>query len=361
MYLEYFQLRDFPFRLTPDTEFMYMSEAHSRAKSYMDYTIRNRDGFVVITGEIGSGKTTLIQKLLSETQDDVMVAKIFQTQLDEVEFLQAVLVEFGMNPFHAKKVELIDMLNTFLIDQYHQQKQMVLVVDDAHNLSPKVLEEIRMLSGLETQKERLLHVILVGQPPLNDLLDAPELEQLLQRVRLRYHIKALSEDEMRAYITHRLKVAGMGDKHFFAADTFPIIHKYTGGLPRLINTLCDTALICAYADSHERVTVGVLNGAIEELNWLPYAKRVVAPRTNSTADNGYQEMMKDHTRALVNVGEQMTRLDALVPALSALAGRMGNIETLLRQLIGERPAPAPAKTPPPESVDRAKRKIAKSD
>ncbi len=212
MYLEFFKLREFPFRLTPDTEFMYMSEGHSRAKSYMDYTVWNRDWFVVITGEIGTGKTTLIQKLLSELEENVLVAKIFQTQLDEVEFLQAVLVEFGLNPFNAKKVELIDMLNTFLIDQFHKEKQLVLIVDDAHNLNPKVLEEIRMLSGLETQKEKVLHVILVGQPQLNEMLESPELEQLLQRVRLRYHIKSLSEEDAKAYITHRLRVAGMGEQ-----------------------------------------------------------------------------------------------------------------------------------------------------
>ncbi len=338
MYLEFFKLREFPFRLTPDTEFMYMSEGHSRAKSYMDYTVWNRDGFVVITGEIGSGKTTLIQKLISELEENVLVAKIFQTQLDEVEFLQSVLVEFGLNPFNAKKVELIDMLNTFLIDQFHKEKQLVLVVDDAHNLNSKVLEEIRMLSGLETQKEKLLHVILVGQPQLNEMLESPELEQLLQRVRLRYHIKALSEEDTKAYVTHRLRVAGMGEHHLFAPETFPVIHRYTGGLPRLINTLCDTALVCGYADNMTTVTGPVLNGAIEELHWLPYAKRVNQQRARSQpSTKEYQEVVKDNTSALFNVGQQMGRLDALVPALNALVGRMGNIETLLRQIAGRLP------------------------
>lgn len=342
MYLDFFQLREFPFRLTPDTEFIYMSAAHTRAKAYMDYTIWNRDGFVVITGEVGAGKTTLIQKLLDELDESVMVAKIFQTQLDEAEFLQSVLVEFGLNPFNAKKVELIDMLNSFLTEQFHNDKQLVLVVDDAHNLSPKVLEEIRMLSGLETQKEKVLHVILVGQPALNELLESPELEQLLQRVRLRYHIKSLSEDEARAYITHRLQVAGMGDRHLFHSETFPIIHKYTGGLPRLINTLCDTALVCAYADQVPIVTGAVLNGAIEELQWLPYAKRV-NQRTQRArpTNNEFQDVIKHHTRALIGIGEQMTQLDALVPALNALAGRMASIETLLRHIAGGLPPAVP--------------------
>jgi general secretion pathway protein A len=342
MYLEYFGLKDFPFRLTPDTDFLYMSEGHSRAKAYMDYTVWNRDGFVVITGEIGCGKTTLIQKLLSELdEENMLVAKIFQTQLDEVEFLQAVLVEFGLNPFKAQKVELIDMLNTFLIDQFNDGKQLVLIVDDAHNLNPKVLEEIRMLSGLETRKEKVLHIILVGQPQLNEMLEAPELEQLLQRVRLRYHIRSLSEVDTRLYIRHRLNVAGLPEKHeLFEPSTFPPIFKYTGGLPRLINTLCDTALVCAYADNQVVVSDVVLNGAIEELNWLPYAKRVNQQRLGPTPQTGvgdYPQALRDHARALVSVGQHMRQLDALVPALNALTGRMANIENLLRRIAGELP------------------------
>lgn len=342
MYLDYFKLREFPFRLTPDTDFLYMSEAHSRAKAYMDYTVWNRDGFVIITGEIGSGKTTLLQKLLTELDDNVLVAKIFQTQLDEVEFLQAVLVEFGLNPFNAKKVELIDMLNTFLIDQFHQGRQLVLVVDDTHNLSSKVLEEIRMLSGLETNKEKILHVILVGQPQLNEMLEAPELEQLLQRVRLRYHLRSLSEEDTKAYIAHRLQVAGLPDAQIFAPSTLPAIYKYTGGLPRLINTLCDTALVCAYADNQPVVTETILNGAIEELHWLPYAKRVNQQRLrNQPAGNNYGVELRDHTRALMSVGQRMMQLDALVPALNALTGRMANIENLLRRIAGEMPTIVP--------------------
>lgn len=343
MYLEYFSLKDFPFRLTPDTDFLYMSEAHSRAKAYMDYTVWNRDGFVVVSGEVGCGKTTLLQKLLSELDENVLVAKIFQTQLDEVEFLQSVLVEFGLNPFNAKKVELIDMLNTFLIDQFNSGKQLVLIVDDAHNLSSKVLEEIRMLSGLETRKEKVLHVILVGQPQLNEMLEAPELEQLLQRVRLRYHIRSLSQPDTQAYVLHRLKVAGLRQDHpVFAPETFPIIFKYTGGLPRLINTLCDTALVCAYADNQSMVSEVVLNGAIEELNWLPYAKRVNEQRSrNHTVDNDYKQVLQDHARALHGVGQRMTQLDALVPALNALTGRMANIENLLRRIAGDLPTVVP--------------------
>jgi general secretion pathway protein A len=345
MYLDFFKLREFPFRLTPDTEFLYMSEAHSRAKAYMDYTVWNRDGFVVITGEIGCGKTTLLQKMLSELDSNVLVAKIFQTQLDEVEFLQAVLVEFGLNPFNAKKVELIDMLNTFLVDQFHKGRQLVLVVDDTHNLNPKVLEEIRMLSGLETDKEKVLHVILVGQPQLNEMLEAPELEQLLQRVRLRYHLRSLSESDTKAYVLHRLEVAGAVDSQLFASETWSTIYKFTGGLPRLINTLCDTALVCAYAEDQPMVTEAILSSAVEELHWLPYAKRLNQQRLrNESTKDDYQQELRNHTRALIGVGQSMTQLDALVPALNALTGRMANIENLLRRIAGELPTVVPSAT-----------------
>ena len=335
MYLEFFKLKELPFRLTPDSEFLYMSGAHSRAKAYMDYTVWNREGFVVITGEIGCGKTTLIQKLLSELDENVLVAKIFQTQLDEVEFLQAVLVEFGLNPFNAKKVELIDMLNTFLLDNFLELKQLVLIVDDAHNLSLKVLEEIRMLSGLETRKEKVLHVILVGQPSLNDMLDAPEMEQLLQRVRLRYHIKSLSDNDTRDYIHHRLRIAGAEDPEgIFTPDTHPIIYKYTGGLPRLINTLCDTAMTCAFADNVRTVSLSILNTAIEELQWLPYARRINKRRTEISATGGSeaQGLLRDNTRALTNISQQLGRLDNLAPALSSITAKMANIETLLKRI-----------------------------
>ncbi len=335
MYLEFFKLKELPFRLTPDSEFLYMSKAHTRAKAYMDYTVWNREGFVVITGEIGCGKTTLIQKLLSELDENVLVAKIFQTQLDEVEFLQAVLVEFGLNPFNAKKVELIDMLNTFLLDNFLQLKQLVLVIDDAHNLSLKVLEEIRMLSGLETRKEKVLHVILVGQPSLNDMLDSPEMEQLMQRIRLRYHIKSLSEHDTRDYIQHRLRIAGAEDpEKIFLPDTFPIVFRYTGGLPRLINTLCDTAMTCAFADNIHTVSMSTLNTAIEELQWLPYAKRVNKHRAEISVSGGSEGhgLLRDNIKALVNLCSQLQRIENVTPALTSLAGNVANIEALLKSI-----------------------------
>src|SRR5918996_1520538 len=182
MYLELFKLQELPFRLTPDPAFLYLSKHHARAKAYMESTIWFTDGFVVITGEIGSGKTTLIETFLKELEKDVVVAQINQTQVSAIEFLQTVLVQFGFSPFKMKKAELLATLNEFLVEQYANGRRVLLIVDEAQNLSNKVLEEIRLLSGVETTKEKVLRIILAGQPELNDKLNSPSLIQLAQRI-----------------------------------------------------------------------------------------------------------------------------------------------------------------------------------
>jgi len=266
-YLQHFDLKEQPFRLTPDPEFLYWSKQHARAKAYMESTIWLADGFVVITGEIGSGKTTLLQSFLSELEDDVVYAVVSQTQLTPTEFLQAVLTEFGFKPFNKRKVELLDMLNMFLIEQYSNNKKVVLVIDEAQNLSKKVLEEVRMISGIETHKEKVLRIILAGQPELKDTLESEGLKQLVQRVRLRFHIGPLDRREMREYIERRLAVAGRQENTLFADDSFDAVYRFSGGIPRLINTLCDTALLVAFADEKETVGAVDVISAAEELGW----------------------------------------------------------------------------------------------
>jgi general secretion pathway protein A len=273
MYTEHFKLKELPFRLTPDPQFLYLSKNHARAKAYMESTIWFTDGFVVITGEIGAGKTTLIETFLRELEKDVMVAQVHQTQVSAIEFLQGVLVQFGYTPFKMKKAELMATLNTFLVEQYAAGRKVLLIVDEAQNLSLRVLEEIRMLSGVETTKEKVLRIILAGQPELNDKLDSPELVQLAQRVRLRFHLTALSETDLQAYVLHRLEVAGSGGRKIFQDDFFPLLYRYTGGVPRLVNTLCETAMMSAFTTERDYVTVQDLESAIEELQWVEFSQR----------------------------------------------------------------------------------------
>jgi len=266
-YVEHFNLTEQPFRLTPDPDFVYWSTQHARAKAYMESTIWLADGFVVISGDIGSGKTTLLQSFLADIGDDIVYAVVSQTQLTATQFLQAVLTEFGFKPFKKRKVELLDMLNMFLIEQYSSGKKVVLIVDEAQNLSKKVLEEIRMLSGIETYKEKVLRIILAGQPELRTTLESPTLKQLVQRIRLRFHLGPLDRRELQEYIAHRLKVAGRESDELFNADCYEVIYRYAGGVPRLINTLCDTALLCAFADDKKRVDLDDIRAAIKELGW----------------------------------------------------------------------------------------------
>jgi len=271
MYLELFKLHELPFRLSPDPQFLYLSKQHARAKAYMESTIWFTDGFVVITGEIGAGKTTLIETFLRELQTDVVVAQINQTQLSPTAFLQTVLVQFGFSPFNMKKPEVLATLNQFLMDQHDAGRKVLLIVDEAQNLSYRVLEEIRMLSGVETAKEKALRIILAGQPELNEKLNSQELVQLTQRVRLRFHLAALTKAETIAYIDHRLEVAGAEGRRIFAEETYSTIYKYTGGVPRLINTLCDTCMMAAFGHDQDTVTVADLDAAIRELQWVEFA------------------------------------------------------------------------------------------
>ncbi len=274
MYLDTFKLRELPFRLSPDPQFLYLSRAHARAKAYMESTIWFTDGFVVITGEIGAGKTTLIESFLRQLDSDVVIAQVNQTQVSAVEFLQTVLVQFGFSPFKMKKAELIATINSFLVEQYSAGRKVLLIIDEAQNLSLKVLEEIRLLSGIESTKEKVLRIILAGQPELNEKLDSSHLVQLAQRVRLRFHLGALSRDDMRAYVVHRLDVAGAEGRQIFAEDTFPEIMKYSGGVPRLVNTLCDTAMMAAFNEERDHVTLADIHAALGELQWVEFAARV---------------------------------------------------------------------------------------
>jgi type II secretory pathway predicted ATPase ExeA len=306
MYLEHFQLKELPFRLSPDPAFLYLSQIHSRAKAYMESTTWFTDGFVVITGEIGAGKTTLIETFLKEIDQEVVVAQINQTQISPIEFLQTLLAQFGFSPFKMRKAELLATLNQFLIEQYANGRKVLLIVDEAQNLSNKVLEEVRLLSGVETTKEKVLRIILAGQPQLNDKLDSPDLVQLKQRVRLRFHLTALSEPDATEYVRHRLHVAGAGDREIFEPDTFPLLYRYTGGIPRLTNTLCDTALLAAFAQDRQTVSADDVRSAIAELQWVEYAARTFTHMQGPLDDTAPQEQPPVGRLVLSLKGAQVT-------------------------------------------------------
>jgi type II secretory pathway predicted ATPase ExeA len=268
MYLKHFGLAKRPFEQLPDPAFLFLSEKHETALANIAFAIGIQDGFVVVTGEIGSGKTTLLHKFLNENLADASVAYVTRTRLSDTELLQSILVEFGEKPFGKGKVELATMLKGYIEERHREGRRVVIVIDEAQNLTPGVLEELRLVTCVSPGTTKLVNVVLAGQPQFNGIIDSPELAQLKQRCRLRYHLKALTEEETRQYIEHRIAVAGGSFSTLFEPDLVQLIYKHCRGIPRLINMLCDTALIFACTDNSKMVSAHGIRQAVTELGWV---------------------------------------------------------------------------------------------
>jgi len=254
MYLKFYGLKEKPFSVTADPNFLYLSKKHKEAISHMQYGIQERMGFLEITGEIGAGKTTLCRALLNRLDEHTRTAFILNGNLSEIQLLQAIIEDFGIQVKNKNKITMLNALNRFLLDQLKQKNNAVLIIDEAQNLKPSLLEQIRLLSNLETEKEKLLQIILVGQPELRDKLASKELCQLRQRIGIRYHIWPLEINETTGYINHRLEVAGANENNFFPDEAIEEIFKFSRGIPRLINIICDKALLAGYAA--DKKTIG---------------------------------------------------------------------------------------------------------
>ena len=227
MYLDYYGLKENPFNVTSDPNFLYLSHTHKEALDHLLYGINQRKGFVTITGEVGAGKTTLCRALLRRLDNKTKTSLIFNSTLPEGQLLEAILNDFGIMPERRSKVAFLRKLNEYLLEQITCDNNVVLIVDEAQNLRFSTLEMIRMLSNLETEKEKLLQIVLVGQPELRDKLNSPKLLQLRQRISVRFHVKALEEDEVRSYIEHRLKVAGSPGNIAFSPESINCIYNYS--------------------------------------------------------------------------------------------------------------------------------------
>ncbi|HFE37436.1 MAG TPA: FHA domain-containing protein, partial [Gammaproteobacteria bacterium] len=238
-----------------------------------EYAMKVQDSFLVCTGEIGTGKTTLINDAISQRSPQSVIARIQVANRDVSEFMQMLLLEFGIEPYAFSKVQMMDQVKQFLLKQNHNGHKVLLFVDEAHRLDEKTLEDIRYLSDMEYDQRKLMSIILVGQPALNDMLDQPGMEHILQRIRLRFHIKAFGIEDVAKYIQHRLSVAGAKNKTLFEESCMPMIHQFTGGRVRLINTLCDYALMYCCVEKLPLVTDWVIQKAANELQWESYEKR----------------------------------------------------------------------------------------
>jgi type II secretory pathway predicted ATPase ExeA/pSer/pThr/pTyr-binding forkhead associated (FHA) protein len=267
MYEKFFGLNSRPFDLTPDPRFMFMTPQHSRAVANIKFALMNRDSFVIITGEIGTGKTTILNTVLADLGTDYVTAKLTHTTLSRIELLQALLSEFGMPNYTKKKVLLLDTLRAFFEEKNRENKHVVIIVDEAQNLDMQALEELRLLSCIDNSDRRIVSIVLTGQRGLDDLIDSPGLRQLRQRARLRQRLEALSEEDTRDYIGHRLEVAGGSVEDLFTPEALHEVHRLCFGIPRLINTLCDTAMMSCLVDEQERVSLEVIDSAAHELRW----------------------------------------------------------------------------------------------
>ena len=266
MYETYFALKQKPFSITSNPSFLYLSQRHKEALSYLTYGIKERVGFIEITGEVGTGKTTICRVLLNQLDEKVKTAFIFNSNVSEQQLMQTIIEDFGIHTKKKNKGALFSALNEFLIEQLRLKNNVVLIIDEAQNLSSKLLEQVRMLSNLEAENEKLLQIILVGQPELREKLKSPALRQLRQRISVRYHIEALGREDVPFYISHRLDVAGAnGSAPSFDETALEEIYKYSGGIPRLVNVLCDKALLTAYVLERRHITGEIIQQSIREI------------------------------------------------------------------------------------------------
>jgi general secretion pathway protein A len=263
MYEQFYGLCEKPFSILPDASYLYISSGHRKALTMLRYSLASRQGFSVMTGEVGSGKTTLINQLLSELDEDVTVGLINFTQTDYEDMAEWIMMAYGLDYRGKSKAGLYDDFVKFLIAQYAAGKRTVLIVDEAQNMEVRGLENIRMLSNVNAQKDYLLHLILVGQPELRQLLRRPELRQLTQRVSVAYHLGSLSQSEANEYIRHRLTVAG-GDPEIFSLHAVQLIEEASQGTPRIINTICDMALVYGFAEQKQKIDVDIIKDVLED-------------------------------------------------------------------------------------------------
>jgi general secretion pathway protein A len=274
MYEEYYGFTEKPFSLTPDPKYLFKSESHANAFELLQYAVRRREGFVVVTGDIGTGKTTLCRALLDEVDRNTFTALVLNPFLSEEDLLRLILQDFGAVSREdvkrgrlngVSKQQLIETIYDFLFGLLPLRASAVLMIDEAQNLPMPVLEQIRILSNLETDKEKLLQIVLVGQLNLQQLLKAPQMRQLDQRVSIRYALRPLQRDEVAAYIVHRLTIAGGGSVVKFHPKALDLVHRRSGGIPRLVNLLCDRALLAAYSARTNRISDDMVRKAAEGL------------------------------------------------------------------------------------------------
>jgi len=326
MYERHFSFKHKPFDLVPNPDFLFLSSTHQKAITYLDYGIKEKIGFILLTGEIGSGKTTIIRNLIKNLNGPFKLSRIHNTKISSEQLISMVNEDFGLAIEGKNKTRLLSELNVFLIEQYSKKIQPILLVDEAQNLSPDLLEEIRLLSNLETDRAKLLQIILVGQPELKKVLMLPELMQLRQRINISYHIAPLAIDEIEKYIRHRLIVAGNAEAIKFHEDMLPLIYQFRKGIPRLINILCDFALLTAFVEGGKEVTIDIVRAVADDLKSNDYWSG-----TQGVTDS--EKIKKNENNELANaVGDIALRVIKLEEAIQHNLSEIVSVTNKIIQL-----------------------------
>ena len=352
MYERFYDLRERPFSLSPDPDYLYPSRVHTEALSHLRYGIEGHAGFVVITGEIGSGKTTLLQTAMRGLDARTSVARLVNTMLDARELIEAVMLDFGLDPQPGQsKPHLLRDLARFLVEQRNAKRLPLLIIDEAQNLSQAALEEVRMLSNLETEKSKLIQIVLVGQPNLHDVLSRPEFEQLRQRVTVRYHLRPLDPGETAAYINHRLRKAAIGAPLVFSSEVTDLIGQASEGLPRKINVIADAVLLFGYGDDKHTIDAPLVREVISELTasgvLTPPAGLAPAPPAG-LAPAPLALAPAAETRAAAEADARLSAREAALAARERDLAEQRRVVTEQARLLKQQLTPAAA--PPPTAA-----------
>lgn len=265
MYFQHYGLKEAPFNITPDPRFLFFTPRHREAFDHLLYGIEYRKGFIELTGEVGAGKTTLCRAVLSRLSNKIRTAMILNPCLTESQLLRAILADFGLSVKGRDRLAYIECLNAFLLEQLRNGNNVAVIIDEAQDLTPALLEQVRLLSNLETDQHKLLQIVLCGQPELKQRLAAPELRQLRQRITVRYHLLPLTEAEISDYVRHRLQTAGWTGGELFSGEALHRVYEYSRGVPRLVNSLCDITMLAGYVANTMEIRASHVDKAIRQL------------------------------------------------------------------------------------------------
>jgi len=333
MYTEFFGLSAKPFDLLPNPQFLYLSKGHRKALSYLQYGVQENAGFTLLTGEVGSGKTTLLRDIINKISSDVTLSMIFNTRVDGYQLIAMINTDFGLETQGKDKVQLITELNDFLLEECTSNRQPIIIIDEAQNLSEEGLEEIRLLSNLEADNFKMVQIILVGQPELKQIIAKPSLRQLRQRISISCHLNPLNREESEEYIYHRLATVGSRDCVTFLDGVFDAIYRFSGGVPRLINLICDFLLLSAFVEETREIDMELVNDALTELS---FDESVSSPSGFSASTSNQQSMPSSNLDdRLARIEENYAKLNANRSEKEAILERLSSQGSILEYLINQ--------------------------